>query len=241
MSGSQPKPFRFAPEPGTTLVGDLLPGGGPPYLFLPGLGSSRQGVKSDSLFAHAAAQGRAALRIDQRGHGESTGTLGTVTFGELVEDAVALLDHLGPVVLAGSSLGGLVAAFASVRRPARVRGLGLIAPAFGFLGRLDRLLDADHRLRTSSGMLVPIAPRVLADARQHDERSLAGELRVPTLVAHGTADEVVPYQASVAFHRALRTAHTELWLVPGACHRLHAATPELWPRLDALVAAAGTR
>lgn len=157
---------------------------------------------------------------------------------ELIEDAVALLTHLGPSVVVGSSLGGLVAAFAAARRPDLVRGLAMIAPAFGFLAHLEHLLDADGRLHTSQGQAVPISARVLQDARRHDERALPAALAVPTLIVHGTADEVVPHRASEAFAAALVTPQRELWVVPGGCHRLHTIADAIWPRLDALVAAA---
>ncbi len=253
MSALRTAPLRFAPVPGEWLAGDRLVGDrmvwdhgigdhgvgrAPGYLFLPGLGSQRQGIKSDSLFAHAAAQGRAAVRIDQRGHGESSGRLGDVTIRELIDDVVALLSHLGPTILVGSSLGGLVAGFAAARRPDLVRGLAMIAPAFGFLAHLEQLLDAEGRLHTSSGQAVSISARVLADAKHHDERSLPANLVVPTLIVHGTADAVVPYQASAAFHAALAAPHRDLWLVPEGCHRLHTVADAIWPRLDALVAAA---
>jgi pimeloyl-ACP methyl ester carboxylesterase len=176
----QPATFRFAPVVGEHIVGDRLPGSGPAYLFLHGLGSVRTGEKSASLFAHAAARGRAAIRYDSRGHGDSSGQIGQLTVSELIADAGKVLDRAGRAILVGSSLGGVVAAFLAAARPADVHGLVLIAPAFGFLPRMASALDAEGRMRTSEGVTFAVHPRVLADAESLDEPALAARLTVPT-------------------------------------------------------------
>lgn len=224
---------------GEFLVGDELPGEPPPYLYLHGMGSVRQGQKSDSLFAHARARGRRALRVDQRGHGASSGRIGDVPVSTLIGDAVRLLERTGPALVVGSSLGGLIATHVAVRRPDLVRGLCLLAPAFGLMANLERRLDAEGRLWTSNGIGFVVAAHVLADARAlaKEEPGLPTRLRAPTLVVHGTADDVVPTAGSERFVRDLRTPHA-LWLVPGGDHRLSDHADAIWPRFDALLAAA---
>jgi len=49
------------------------PGRGPAIVFLPGYGSDMTGGKAVALDAHAAATGRAMLRFDYAGCGESEG------------------------------------------------------------------------------------------------------------------------------------------------------------------------
>ncbi len=71
----------------------------PGYLFLHGLGAGRFGEKGDSLLRHAQATGRAFARYDARGHGDSTGTLGRVTVGELIADAVAVLERRNTITV----------------------------------------------------------------------------------------------------------------------------------------------
>jgi pimeloyl-ACP methyl ester carboxylesterase len=224
---------------GASVVGDEVPATapvrGPGYLYLHGLGSVRAGDKSASMFARAAAQGRAAVRYDQRGHGESAGVLGRVTVGELVADAVRMLTVHGPAVVVGSSLGGLIGAFAAAARPDLVRALVLLSPAVGFLARLEQRLDAAGRMWTQQGIGFVVEPRVLADARTLDEGALPARLSMPTLVVHGTADDVVPWQLGERLFQALAAPAKQLWLVPGGDHRLNTVIEQVWPRLDALL------
>lgn len=230
-------PFELEIGDGGCVRGDALAGRGPGYLYLHGLGSVRQGEKSASLFAHARAQGRACLRVDQRGHGESAGQIGQVTIGELIADAQRVLERTGPQLVIGSSLGGLVAAFAAAARPDLVRGLCLLAPALGFVADLERHLDAEGKLWTSSGLGFHVADRVLADARLLQERDLPARLSMPVLLVHGTADAVVSTRSSQRFFAAIPHAAKDLWLVPDGDHRLNAVAAEAWHRFDRLVAA----
>ena len=64
--------------------------GGAPLVFIHGWTANRH--RWDDQFAHFAG-GRRVIRLDLRGHGESTGA-GARTVAELAADVVALLDHL---------------------------------------------------------------------------------------------------------------------------------------------------
>jgi pimeloyl-ACP methyl ester carboxylesterase len=227
--------LALEPAPGEQIVVDRLRGEEPGYLFLHGLGSVRAGEKSTALFRHAAARGRAAARFDFRGHGGSTGTIGVVTVSELIADAAAVLDLVGPSVLVGSSLGGLVAAFLAAARPADAKALVLLAPALGFLPRMARRLDAEGRMSTGEGVTFHVDPRVLADAERLDEASLPARLPMPVLVVHGAADEVVPPHLSERFLAAIPHARKDLWLVPGGDHRLNRQIGAILARMDAVI------
>lgn len=220
---------------GERIAGDRLAGGSPCYLFLHGLGSVRAGEKSTSLLAHARRRGRAFARFDFRGHGESTGRIGHATIGELVEDTLAVLDLIGPSIVVGSSLGGLVGAFAAAERPASVAGLVLLAPAFGFLARMAAWAGAAETVRNTEGIEFTIDPRVLRDAARWDEDALPPRLSMPVLAVHGEFDDVVPPVVTARFVDRLATKRKELWVVPAGDHRLNREIEDVWPRMDALV------
>jgi pimeloyl-ACP methyl ester carboxylesterase len=232
---SASRPFHLELGGGEFVVGDELPGAAPVYLYLHGLGSVRTGEKSTSLLEHARARGRAFLRIDLRGHGASSGRIGRVAISDLVADVGRVLERVGPAVVVGSSLGGLVGAFAAAEHPQAVAGLALIAPAFGLAASLAQRLDPLGRLWTNQGLGFHVEPRVLADASALDEAGLPARLSVPTLVVHGMLDEVIPPLVSEGFLAALASPRKALWLVPDGDHRLAAVAPRIWPRLDVLV------
>ena len=86
----------------------------------------------------------------------------------------------GPTVLLGSSLGGYLAALAAARQPDQVRGLVLLAPAFGFAARWEARIGpaALARWRTEGtapilhhalGRELPLAIDLLDDARRYPE------------------------------------------------------------------------
>lgn len=229
------EPFELAVADGHVVRGDLLRGRGPSYVYLHGMGSVRTGEKSASLAEFAAAAGRPFLRVDLRGHGESSGRIGTISVSELIDDAEQVLAKVGPAILVGSSLGGMLAAFAAGNRPELVIGLALLAPALGLIPNLGRRLDADGRLWTSDGRGFVVDQRVLDDAHALDESQLPPRLTMPTLIVHGTADDVIPAASSERFYAALPSRRKDLWLVPDADHRLNTVAAAIWPRLDALL------
>lgn len=235
----------LAPAPGERVVVEQIlldpmgRGDRPGFLFLHGLGSVRAGEKSEALLAHARAAGRAFTRFDFRGHGESTGTIGVVTMSELLVDAGLVLDLAGPSILVGSSLGALVAAHLAASRPHDVKGLALLAPAFGFLPRMRQRLDRAGRMQTSEGMSFAVHERALADAARHDESGLPGRLPMPVFLAHGTDDELVPSSLSNAFFNAIPHSDKDLWIVEGGNHRLNREIHEILQRMQALFTRCG--
>src|SRR5262249_6729140 len=120
-------------------------GAGPGLFWRGGFNSDIQGTKAQALARWAADNGRACLRFDYSGHGESDGTLPDGTIGRWLEESLAVFAAYcrGPQIIIGSSMGGWIAllllrelrraAAASGRADAgSAAGLILIAPAVDF-------------------------------------------------------------------------------------------------------------
>src|ERR1700691_3998528 len=120
--------------------------GAPPGLFwLGGYNSDMKGTKAQALADWAAKAGRACVRFDYFGHGESEGAFTDGTIGRWLADSLAVFDACcsGPQILVGSSMGGWLALLLvrELRQrgrvgPASVAGMVLLAPAIDFTEEL---------------------------------------------------------------------------------------------------------
>ena len=99
---------------GHRLAWRKVEGAGPTVVWLGGFRSDMAGTKAQALADWAQARGRAYVRFDYFGHGESDGAFVDGTITRWREDALAVLESLveGPAVLVGSSMGGGIACLA---------------------------------------------------------------------------------------------------------------------------------
>src|SRR3712207_5768145 len=121
----------------------VRPGAGPTVFWLGGFRSDMRATKAEALDRWAERTGRAFVRFDYSGHGESGGVFEESTISRWLEDTLAVIDAFatGPFVLVGSSMGGWLALLATrelrkCQPPAGPSGLVLIAPAVDFTERL---------------------------------------------------------------------------------------------------------
>lgn len=105
-------------------------GGAAPLVFIHGWTANRH--RWDHQMAHFAGH-RRVIRLDLRGHGESTGA-GVRTVAELAQDVIALLDHLkvDRFVPVGHSMGGMISQTIALAHPDRVERMVLV----GSIGRM---------------------------------------------------------------------------------------------------------
>src|ERR1700682_4799547 len=85
-------------------------GSAPGLFWLGGFNSDMKGTKALARDAGAAEQGRACVRFDYSGHGESSGAFVDGTIGRWLKESVAVFERFcrGPQVVIGSSMGGWV-------------------------------------------------------------------------------------------------------------------------------------
>ena len=212
-----------------TLAYRHTPGTGPTIVFLSGYGSDMQGTKAVALEAWAAAQGRAFLRFDYAGCGQSEGSFEDETLATWRDDAVRMIDMLeGPVVLVGSSMGGWVMLLAAKERPERVAGMVGIAAApdftdWGFTmdqkmtllqhGRLEKASDYSDQptVTTRAFWASGEANRMMVRPIEYDG---------PVRLLQGQKDKEVPWERAVALAGLIRSDAVQTLLIKDGDHRL---------------------
>lgn len=213
-------------------------GRGPGVVFLGGFKSDMQGTKALYLEDWARAEGRAFLRFDYSGHGESSGAFEEGCIGDWTADATAMLTSLteGPQFLVGSSMGGWISLLLARAMPQRVAGLITIAAAPDFTQRgfwagfSDEQRDTvmrNGRIELPSGyddQPYLITRRLIEDGRDHLVLDQPLPLPFPVRFLQGTADEDVPMQWALDLLAHATGKDLRLTLVKGADHRF--STPE---------------
>ena len=229
--------------------------GAPPGLFwLSGFKSDMQGTKAAALDAWAAANGRACVRFDYSGHGESGGAFVDGTIGRWLDESVTVYRQFceGPQVVIGSSMGGwlaLLLARALQQQPANdapLAGLVLIAPAVDFTEELmwkkftpeikQELTETGQWRRPSTYSDDPyiITRALIEDGRDHLLLGGLIETGCPVRILQGVKDEDVPWQHAVELVSRFARDDVVLSLVKDGDHRL--SRPEDIERLIAAVA-----
>jgi len=226
--------FLDAPH-GPRLAYRSSAGRGPGLVWLGGFRSDRDGGKATRLHAAAEADGRAFLRFDYSGHGASSGAFEDGTISAWLEDALAAIDALteGPQILVGSSMGGWIALLAALRRPDRVAGLLLVAPAPDFTEALMRpaLPPQAREAIERDGVWMqpsdyddapcPITAALLEDGRRHCLLGRGGvAVDVPVRILQGMRDADVPWRHALTLAEELASEDVVLSLVKDGDHRL---------------------
>ena len=112
MAGTEPQFLDVGPGAERRRIACLRePGGEPGLVWLCGLKSEMTSTKATAVADWARSQGRACLRFDYSGHGQSDGRFEDGTISRWLEEAEAVFRSLtqGPQILVGSSMGGYIA------------------------------------------------------------------------------------------------------------------------------------
>ena len=212
------------------LAYHLTEGAGPTLIFLPGYASDMEGTKALALEAWAKAKGRAFLRFDYGGCGQSEGRFEDQGLADWLADTLAMIDDAvtGPVVLVGSSMGGWLMLLAAKARPGRVVGLVGVAPAadftdWGFSTEEKAYLMQHGRLERPN----PYGPAPTVYTKRfwssgEANRLMFGEIAYdgPVRILQGQRDTDVPWHRAPALAERVRSADVQTWLVKDGDHRL---------------------
>jgi pimeloyl-ACP methyl ester carboxylesterase len=245
MSNSCPKYLDLGTEAGARRIAVRAQAGDAPGLFwLGGLKSDMRGTKAEALAAWAGQHGRACVRFDYAGHGESGGDFADCTVGGWLEDGLAAFDAFcrGPQVVVGSSMGGWIAllmlralkARASAGRPAAasVAGLVLIAPAVDFTEvlmwqkfppKVKQMIEREgawDRPSAYSAEPYRITKRLIEEGREHLLLGGLIETGCPVRILQGVQDPDVPWSHAVELSARLARDDVVLTLVKDGDHRL---------------------
>jgi pimeloyl-ACP methyl ester carboxylesterase len=232
-------------------------GKGPGLVWLGGFKSDMKGTKAVALDDWAKDHGRAMLRFDYSGHGESGGDFADGTIGRWLEESLAVFERFceGPQILIGSSMGGWMALLLAreIRKRqsnAALAGLVLIAPAPDFTEELmwKNFPDEVKReietrgvwMRPSEygdGAPYPITRNLIEDGRHHLVLGGAIDLGCPVRILQGAQDPDVPWQHAFALTHRLPADDVVLTLIQDGDHRL--SRPQDIARLLAAVAEIG--
>ena len=191
--------------PNARLAYARTPGEGPTVVFLSGYKSDMEGTKAVHLEAWAEARGRAFLRLDYSGHGQSGGVFEEGCIGDWAQDAQAVIEAVteGPLVLVGSSMGGWIACLLAKRLSARLAGVVGIAAAPDF---------------TEDGFWAGFSDE------ERDKVVLRAPLpmAVPVRLMQGTEDEAVTRETALRLLDHIEGDDVQLCFVKGADHRFSA-------------------
>lgn len=150
------------------------------------------------------------FRFDFFGHGESEGKFEEITVSEAVDDvkhAVRFVKDLGypEIALIGSSFGGL-ASIITAGESEDVFVLALKSPVSDYMGLLiarDQDLDIKTwkekgfvAVKSAEDQSLKLNYSFFEDAQKVDGYQFAKNIKVPTLLVHGSSDETVPLEQS---------------------------------------------
>lgn len=222
-------------DAGRCLAFHRIAGTAPGIVFLGGFKSDMTGTKAQHLEAWAQAQGRAFLRFDYSGHGQSSGIFTKGCIGDWAADAMAAITALtdGPQVLVGSSMGGWIALLVARAMPDRVAGMVTIAAApdftedamwAGFSDAQKAALAADGQIAIPSDYGDPyiITQRLIEDGRQHLVLRSPLPLPFPVRMVQGTADTSVSTDTALRLLDHADCPDMRLSLAKGADHSFSA-------------------
>lgn len=232
-------PADFLDVNGTQIALRQRLGKEPGVVWLGGFRSDMLGTKAETLDAWARKNGRAFLRHDYSGHGESGGDFADGTISKWLAESLAVFRNATTErqILVGSSMGAWIALrmVRELRKAGegdRIAGLVLLAPAPDFTVELvePKLTAAQKRDLAKRGFFeVPSAystdsyvytRALIEDGRLNRVMDGPIDTHCPVHVLQGLADPDVPHSHALKLVSLLPADDVTLSLIPDGDHRL---------------------
>ena len=206
-------------------------------VYLAGFADDMNGTKALAVEEHCKQQGRAFLRFDYSGNGESSGDFKDGTISKWTADAIFAIEQLteGPQVLVGSSMGGWLMFLVALELKSRIVGLiGINASPDFTVIQIETQLTPEHRatLEKDGFIEVPgygdhesciVTKSLIDDGR--DNLLLAGDdaiqlERQNVRLIHGANDFLVPHDIALRLQDKLAGNDVQLTMVKDGDHSL---------------------
>ncbi len=231
ISSSEPSAPQFLRRAdGLRLAYRCVTGRGPTLVFLPGYKSDMLGSKAEAVARWASENGKACLRLDYSGNGESEGAFEDGTLEVWRDDALLLIGSLieGPIILIGSSMGGWLMLHVALGLGQQVIAMIGIAAApdftdWGFSDAEKAVLASEDRLeRTSDYGPDPMVTTFRFWQAGQRMRLLESDIPIdcPVRLLQGQRDDAVPWQTALRLSERLRSADVQVGLIKDGDHRL---------------------
>jgi pimeloyl-ACP methyl ester carboxylesterase len=204
-----------------------------------GFGSSQLGEKAEFFRQRCLGEGFVFVSFDFQGHGESGGSIRDLTVSRCLRDVERVRKHvdafsLRPMVLMGSSMGGLVGLWIATSQPAAAGAF--VAPALGLDESFPSLIGDEGMRRWEESGILPITNEMgtfelgwgfVEDLRARRPEHLTELHRLPTIIFQGQLDDRVSWENVEQF--ADRTPDlTRLVLFADGDHRLLDEKEIIW-------------
>jgi pimeloyl-ACP methyl ester carboxylesterase len=239
-------PAHLDTASGRRIAYHRTPGTSPGVVFLGGFRSDMEGTKALHLEAWAKRRGRAFLRFDYSGHGQSSGRFEDGAIGDWAEDARAAIAALtdGPQILVGSSMGGWIALLVARSLQDRIAGLVGIAAAPDFTAAMEaEFTEADRAALAERGVIerpsdysttpYTFTRRLFDDGRRNLVLAAPLDLPFPVRLLQGTADSDVEPAVALSLLNHATGPDIRLTLVKDADHRF--STPSCLALIEASI------
>jgi pimeloyl-ACP methyl ester carboxylesterase len=224
---------------GLSIAFQKRDGSSPGLVWLGGYRSDMGGTKAAHLDGFAERTGRAFLRHDYSGHGQSEGSVHDGTISQWVRQSLAVFraQSSGPQVLIGSSMGAWIALrmieeLGKTSERDRIAGLVLIAPAPDFtIDLIEPNLTEAHRKdlaekgwfeEGSEYLAEPnrFSQAFLDDGRANKVMDRIIETHCAVHILQGMRDADVPYQHALKLAAHFPKDSLTMSLIPDGDHRL---------------------